>query len=168
MSTLPGAVEEDHFLGDSRQVVSKPEVRILPAHQPGRRTSCLTEATPIYGSFALPKVAHWFMDVAKDVVQLMSLNVDWDSYGGEAIDQTTAEMALRTLMAMDQYSLPRPSVFAESAGGVGFEFRRPSAELTLVVHRSGEVSYFYEDLVNGVEKDGEGLPVGLRALAIDQ
>ena len=58
-------------------------------------------------------VAHWFLDVAKEVVQFMSLNVDWDSYGGDAVDRATAEAALRVLVGMNQAGLPRPNVFAE-------------------------------------------------------
>ena len=167
MATLPKPDVEDSFLGDSRPVVMHPEVRILPYYHPVKPSSCLTEATTGFGPFAVPKAAPWILDVARDILRFMSLNADWDSYGGDAVDQATAEAALRVLMVMSQTKLPRPSVFAEAAGGVGFEFCTPRAELTLIVHRPGEMSYYFEDLVNGVEREGEGLPPELAALAID-
>ena len=107
-------------------------------------------------------------DVAREVVQFMSLSVDWDSYGGDAVDRATAEAALRVLVGMNQRGLPRPSVFAEAAGGVGFEFSNACAEVTLIVHRPGEMTYYFEDLVSGVGREGEGLPSELASLAVDR
>lgn len=98
----------------------------------------------------------------------MSLSLDWDSYGGDAVHRATAEAALRVLVGMNQTGLPRPSVFAEAAGGVGFEFSSASAELTLIVHRPGEMSYYFEDLVSGIEREGQGLPSELASLVIER
>ena len=158
MITLPNMTEEEEFLGRSRQVMPPAMITISPAHQQIKRTTFLTEAPPGGDFSASPKLPDWFFDAAKDIACLMALNADWDSYGGEAIDLTTAAAALRVLIEIGEPDLPRPSIFPESAGGVVFEFRHANAELTLIVHRADEVSYFCENSVSGLEREGEGLP----------
>ena len=150
-------VDEMSFLGDSMFGVAPRLIRIFPPDQSSSPFPCLTEAVPDL-SLTMPDLPKWFYDLAGEVVGLMSLPPDWDSYGGNPLDLAVAEAALNTIVRILKPGLPRPVVFPESAGGVGFEFQTPSAELSLIVHGPNEVSFHYEHLAQGYEQEGDGLP----------
>ena len=147
---------ESEFLGDSTLKESRKSLQIslLPD-----RDACLTGTLQEVTS--LPE---WFSELAKEVVCLMSLPPDWDSYGADPIDAATVQDALKALVLILKPGLPQPRVFPDSAGGVGFEFHTSNAELTLIVHPTSGTSFYLEDLINGQDQEGEGLPESLDGL----
>jgi len=145
------------YIGDSMPRASRPWIRILPPYPTGGPSGCLTETSRQF-SAPPPEVPEWFHGLAEDIADLTRLPKDWDSYGGGPIDQETAQAAINAIYRILIPGLPRPVVFAESAGGVGFEFHASDRELTMIIHPSGQISFHYEDLLRGKEEEGEGIP----------
>lgn len=141
------------YIGDSMSRASRPRLRILSPYSTGGTHGYLTDTLSPF-----PEPPEWFHDLAEEIADLTRLPEDWDSYGGGPIDQKTAEVAINAIYRILAPGLPQPVVFAESAGGVGFEFHARDRELTIIAHSSGQISFHYEDPLRGEEREGEGIP----------
>lgn len=159
MSARPAVLENGSsgYIGDSMSRASRPRIRICPLYPTGGPNSYLTDT---FSQFPAPppELPEWFHVLAEDIFDLTRLPEGWDSYGGGPIDQETTQAAISAIHRILVPGLPRPVVFAESAGGVGFEFHASGRELTMIVHPSGQISFHYEDLLRHEEQDGEGIP----------
>ena len=161
MMALPKTHEDEEYLGNSRSLTSPALIEISGSRKMTGRLGWLAERAANLDLVPSCGLANWFSETAREVASLMVLHTDWDSYGGEPLDPLTAEAALRLLVRIAEPTLSRPKVFPESAGGVGFEFQTKTSELTVIVHRHGDISHYYEDRVRGLEHEGQGVPIEL-------
>ncbi len=87
----------------------------------------------------------WFQRAARKVLALMSLEENWDSYGGRAVSLATARHAVQLLECLGDMGVPAPRVVPTSAGGVQYEWDVDGVELELELKPSGRMLAIFDD-----------------------
>lgn len=77
------------------------------------------------------------MPIAKDLLALLSLQPDWDSYGALPVDPATLEFADGLLARTMRPGSPKPTVVPTPSGGVQLEWHRAGIDLEVEVVRPG-------------------------------
>lgn len=84
-----------------------------------------------------------FLYEAKELLNLLDLEEDWDSYDGQPPDELTIWAALKFLVNVDEDTTP-PYVRALGNGGVQLEWHRYHMSLEIEFLPHGGLNGFYE------------------------
>jgi len=86
---------------------------------------------------------------------LTSLEPNWDSYGGRAVDPSAADYAKRFVVPLLAQGVSAPAFVPTSDGGLSLEWHRPSIQLVIGVPRhqnaDNRPTAFFADDVAGDE-----------------
>ena len=105
-----------------------------------------------------PVPPDWLGPTIARLNELLRLPPDWDGYGAEPIDDTTAIRALEFLSEHARTTTPPPSVVPLSDGGIQLEWSRESIDIEIEFHPDGSASLYVEDSESG--EAWEGAPDG--------
>jgi hypothetical protein len=100
----------------------------------------------------------WFDPVMLGFAELVTLEPNWDSYGGKAIDKAVVDNAIALLDAMLDPASPVPSIVPLSSGGLQVEWHRQQQDLEIVFEPRQAPEFFYKNARTGVEEDGSVYP----------
>ena len=102
----------------------------------------------------------WTRTTVDNLLGLLDLRPNWDSYGAHPISTTSVETAVSLLLqVMQDHSVP-PAVVPTSSGGVQLEWHLRGIDLEAEVSPSGAVYAYEHDHQSGAEWEGE-LPAEL-------
>jgi hypothetical protein len=105
------------------------------------------------GEAAALRWAHRVVD------QFQYLPPNWDSYGGVAVDEETADFAARLLAFLVIERVSPPQAFPTSDGGVSFEWHWPHLDSVMSVSPPGDrFSAFFKSEADQWEIDDLGDP----------
>jgi hypothetical protein len=109
--------------------------------------------------------ADWLAELRDRLLEVMSLPVGWDGYGGKPTSAHAATTALTFLISAARPNTPAPSVVPLSGGGVQFEWHRKGWDLEMEVMGFGAAQLFSRELATGTENDTDLVqnPAALRA-----
>lgn len=96
----------------------------------------------------------WFGQVAGRIMQLNSLEEDWDSYGGRSPSVATAVTAIKVLALLANV-VPAPDVVPTSTGGVQLEWSTGGVELEIEVLSPVRLRLWYADQNSGATLEME-------------
>ena len=94
----------------------------------------------------------WFDILMQGFVDLLTLPVNWDSYGAGPIDTKIIQRALDSLDSLMRASTPAPRVVPLSSGGLQVEWHRKGIDLEIVFDK-GEEPFFYYKAPSGEESE---------------
>lgn len=99
---------------------------------------------------------NWVRRTVESLVEIASLQQNWDSYGARPPDRELLRSALALLLdASGGKDLPAPVVVPVNTGGVQFEWHTRGIDLELEVRPEGRYYVFFEDALHGIEREGE-------------
>lgn len=99
----------------------------------------------------------WFTSVRIELVELLQLAPNWDSFGAPSIAERAATLALDLLYEASPPGTPPPSVVPASHGGVQLEWHRGQMDIEVEVWPSRRIELYVADLDTGEEYE---LPIG--------
>ncbi len=91
----------------------------------------------------------------KQLVSLLDLKENWNSYGAPPIDPGTLGFALAFLVRTMRDGTPRPAVLASPRGGLQLEWHEQGIDLEIKVLPGGRFRVYLEDLRTGEEVDSD-------------
>lgn len=94
----------------------------------------------------------WSDSVIKQVVDVLTLPPNWNSYGAPTIDRAAAQNAVNFLVTRMHASTPAPSIVPLSSGGIQLEWHRRGIDLE-VVFELREPPFFSYQTENNEEGD---------------
>jgi hypothetical protein len=101
----------------------------------------------------------WFNEdlfaAVRQVVRLLSMPSNWDSYGAKPIDRQKAVSALYFLWIAIVNGAPMPAIIPTSDGGIQLEWHRRGVDLEIRVISGTSLEVFFEDLATGETREGE-------------
>ena len=100
----------------------------------------------------------WFDPVMQGFAELITLEPNWDSYGGLAIDRPTIDGAMALLDTLLGPSSLAPSIVPLSSGGLQVEWHRHDQNLEIVFEPRQAPEFFYTNARTGVEEDRSVYP----------
>lgn len=96
----------------------------------------------------------WFDSVMQGFADLTTLEPNWDSYHGKAIDMSTINRAMALLDVLLGPASPAPSIVPLSSGGLQAEWHRHQQDLEIVFEPRRDPEFFYRNGQTGLEQDG--------------
>lgn len=102
-----------------------------------------------------------------ELVQYLTLEADWDGYGGAVPDHTAIHHAMTLLSAAWDRKLPTPRTMISSSGEVGLYWRLPDAYAELGMAGDGTFYWFIDGKDTQAGADGDSIAVGLPAPLIE-
>jgi hypothetical protein len=95
----------------------------------------------------------WFDIVMQGFADLITLEPNWDSYRGKAIEGAVINRAMTLLDALLKPASPPPSIVPLSSGGLQVEWHRDDRDLEIVFEPRQQPEFYYKS-ATGVEEDG--------------
>ncbi len=86
----------------------------------------------------------WLADIKEEMRSYSKLAPDWDSYGGEPVQEDIVETAVQVARIMAICGFSRPEVCPESSGGVLLEWQQSDRALTVDLDGIEGFSFSYE------------------------
>jgi hypothetical protein len=100
--------------------------------------------------------APWLPEVTRELLALLDLHPDWNSYGAPRIDACTIGYGLALLhRAVDAHAV-KPAVIASPSGGFQFEWHERGVDLEVEVLPDGHYSVYFGHRDEGSEQEAEG------------
>ena len=112
------------------------------------------------------------MRVVKELVELCSLEADWDSHGAPPISMSAGMFGLTVLQQVMLPRTPIPEIVPSSSGGVQFEWHEGDIDLELHISAPYECELWFDDHRSGskaisieLSNDFSELQTALRTLS---
>jgi len=104
--------------------------------------------------------AVWVIEATRRLEALGRLRQDWNSYGGNPLEQSSKDLAIAALRRLDTQELPIPNVTLGSGGHVYMEWRGRGGELE--VEFKNDAIEFVKESPDGNMEEGrqEEDPIG--------
>lgn len=83
--------------------------------------------------------------IAKSINELLSLEPDWDSYGGLPTSEAAARKAIKIVSGFVAQSARLPAIVPVNDGGVQLEWHNNGWDVEIEVHPDGAVSTFIDN-----------------------
>lgn len=126
------------------------EVQTLWAHIPGPQNPSVKI------SFRRGEIANSVVEIIPQIVELLRLEPNWDSYGACAIDVRTVMSAIRVISILMRKDTPNPSVIPTSRGGIQFQWELGSKYLEIEVFPPDKIeAYYFDSSKPESEEEGE-------------
>lgn len=87
----------------------------------------------------------WFRATAQNLIDLLELPENWDSYGAPLIDRNIVSYVLQLLYEMMRDDTPPPAVVPTNRGGVQLEWHTRGIDLEIEIQAPGHIVVSYED-----------------------
>jgi hypothetical protein len=97
----------------------------------------------------------WFDPLMQGFVDLLTLPLNWDSYGAGTIDPSVVQAAMDCMNAVLGPNSPAPRVVPLSSGGLQLEWHRKGIDLEIVFDPGESPSLYYRNRASGEEGDHE-------------
>lgn len=88
-----------------------------------------------------PSLNSWQIETIINIVRLMSLPSNWDSYGSPSLSRKVAEASINLLKSIEFDDLATPYVIPVSGGGIQFEWSVGQRELEIEILPDGSIEY---------------------------
>ena len=96
-----------------------------------------------------------FDPLMQGFVDLLTLPLNWDSYGAGTIDPSVVQAAMDCMNAVLGPNSPAPRVVPLSSGGLQLEWHRKGIDLEIVFDPGESPSLYYRNRASGEEGDHE-------------
>lgn len=105
----------------------------------------------------------WLMQTVKSLVNLLSLQPNWDSYGALPIDPKKAGFALSVLTQLMGNQTPPPTVVPTVSGSIQLEWHMKGIDLEIEVSSPTQGTFYVLDHQTGRDQEGS-VPEGIKSL----
>jgi len=96
--------------------------------------------------------------IAKLINQFLSLDTNWDTYGGKPTTEVAARKAMNIITSLLSEGARAPAVVPVNNGGVQIEWHNGGWDVEIEVHPDGSVSTFIDNGVFNREWENHQLP----------
>jgi hypothetical protein len=96
-------------------------------------------------------VPPWFAELDRELMSLVNLEANWNSYGARPVHESTVRAASDLLRQLIRPSVPGPAVVPTSGGGIQFEWHTDDIDLEIELASAGRLSAAFEDRASGEE-----------------
>jgi len=137
LASTPSAVYLDHFSKAERRLISTYQQPVVRGRKYYSRGQEFVIEWQDFGH-ALPG---WFDPLMQGFVDLLTLPLNWDSYGAGPIDVNLVRESMNLMNNILGPASPAPRVVPLSSGGLQLEWHRNGIDLEVVFDR-GEEPFF--------------------------
>jgi hypothetical protein len=150
LATAASAAYLDHFSKANRSVIS-----VYQSTAVCRRRNYYSRGQEFlieWQDYGQPLPA-WFDPVVQGFVDLLTLPVNWDSYGAVSVERNLVQEAMNLMNTLLAPSSPAPRVVPLSSGGLQLEWHRKGIDLEIVFDRDEEPFFYARNRVSGEEAE---------------
>lgn len=97
----------------------------------------------------------WLYAVHRDLVTLIKLKQNWDSYGARPVAQDTLLFATQVLSDIWIRNLSRPFISPMSSEGIMIEWTANNCEFIISIEGPYRIQYFFDCPADGEPEEGE-------------
>ncbi len=129
-SSRVGDIAQDATKSVTRQLLKQSESTAVTSNNSG-------EIKPI-----------WLTLTNKNLLAIVALNNNWDSYGADRISPKVAEAVHELLWNIMQMATPAPQIVPSANGSIQLEWHQKGIDLEIEVKSFSSFSVFFEDAQN--------------------